>query len=139
MYRAGIEGILGIQREGKYLVIDPRIPADWPGFEATVKVDGTDYDIRVDSPSQRSRATSLAVLDGRALPAHTGPLRLALDGARHSLRLKIGTDVPVRNPSTTEGDDSSSTVSAGNNAHAAVRIEEHNPHDQRPLDLAEDV
>jgi cyclic beta-1,2-glucan synthetase len=116
MYRAGIEGILGIRREGKYLVIDPCIPPDWPGFQATVKVDDTHYDICVDAPTQRGRATSLAVLDGRALPAHTGALRIALDGAKHSLRLEIATVVPVRDPT-----------------------EEHSRHDQRPLDLAEDV
>jgi cyclic beta-1,2-glucan synthetase len=89
MYQAGIEGILGIRREGAFLVIDPCIPPDWPGYEANVKVDGTRYDIRVISPSQRSRGISRAVLDGETLPAQQGPLRVALDGASHDLRLEI--------------------------------------------------
>ena len=38
MYRAGVEGILGIRREGAFLVVDPCIPAAWPGFEATVEL-----------------------------------------------------------------------------------------------------
>jgi cyclic beta-1,2-glucan synthetase len=38
MYRAGIEGILGIRREGDRIVVDPCIPADWPGFEATIQL-----------------------------------------------------------------------------------------------------
>src|SRR5690606_4900718 len=48
MYRAGIEGLLGIRREGATLVIDPCIPADWPGFEATVRIASTRCDIVVE-------------------------------------------------------------------------------------------
>ncbi|WP_417532447.1 GH36-type glycosyl hydrolase domain-containing protein, partial [Marinobacter lipolyticus] len=47
MYRAGMEGILGIHREGKELTIQPCIPSDWPGFEVSVKVDETEYFIVV--------------------------------------------------------------------------------------------
>jgi cyclic beta-1,2-glucan synthetase len=96
MYRAGIEGILGIRREGDYLVIDPCIPPAWPGFEATVKVGGTGYDIRVDAPAQRSRGISLVVLDDEVLPTWHEPLRVPLDGAIHRLRLEIGSDKSVR-------------------------------------------
>jgi cyclic beta-1,2-glucan synthetase len=89
MYQAGIEGILGIRREGAFLLVDPCIPPDWPGYEARVKVDGTRYDIRVVSPSRRSRSISRAVLDGVDLRVEQGPLRIALDGAVHDLRLEI--------------------------------------------------
>jgi hypothetical protein len=89
MYRAGIEGILGIRREGKYLVIDPCIPPDWPGYEASVKAEGTRYDIRVISPSRRSRGISWAILDGENVRVEQGPMRIALDGAVHDLRLEI--------------------------------------------------
>ncbi len=89
MYQAGIEGILGIRREGAFLVVDPCIPPDWPGYEAMVKVDDTCYDIRLVSPSARSRGISRVVLDDEILPAQQGPLRLALDGAMHRLRLEI--------------------------------------------------
>ena len=58
MYRAGIEGILGMRREGAFLVVDPCIPPEWPGYEATVKVGDTRYDIRVVSPSERCRGVS---------------------------------------------------------------------------------
>src|SRR3546814_3993411 len=64
MYRAGVEGILGIRREGSFLVVDPCIPSAWPGFEATVKVGSTHYDIRVEAPSHCHRDASPAVLDG---------------------------------------------------------------------------
>ena len=52
MYRAGIEGILGIRREGAILVIDPCIPPEWPGYDATLNVGDTRYDIRVVAPSE---------------------------------------------------------------------------------------
>ena len=47
MYQAGIEGILGIRREGAFLVVKPCIPADWPGFEATLNVQGSRFEIKV--------------------------------------------------------------------------------------------
>ncbi|HWP11257.1 MAG TPA: glycosyltransferase 36 associated protein, partial [Ramlibacter sp.] len=89
MYRAGIEGILGIRREGAFLVIDPCIPPDWPGYEATVQVEDTRFEIRVVSPSRRSRGISLAVLNEKVLPTQQGLLRVPLDGATHSLRLEL--------------------------------------------------
>ena len=47
MYRAGIEGILGIRREGDVLVVEPCIPRQWSGFSARVEVEGTSWDISV--------------------------------------------------------------------------------------------
>ena len=83
MYRAGVEGILGIRREGSDLIIEPCIPADWPGFEATVTVDGTRCSIRV-------------VRDGGAV----GPIRVALDGGVHDVVVKAG---PGLCPGPTKG------------------------------------
>ena len=60
MYRAGIEGILGIRREGAFLIVDPCIPAAWPGFEATVRLGATRYDIHVENPSGSGRGISRA-------------------------------------------------------------------------------
>ncbi|PRM86866.1 cation tolerance protein CutA, partial [Aliarcobacter cryaerophilus] len=39
MYQAGIDGILGIRREGQLLLIAPNLPAHWPGFSATITLD----------------------------------------------------------------------------------------------------
>jgi len=57
MYRAGMEGILGIHREGKELTIQPCIPSDWPGREATVKVDETEYFITVEQSTDQSHSS----------------------------------------------------------------------------------
>jgi uncharacterized protein with GYD domain len=87
MYRAGIEGILGIRREGLELVIAPCIPDDWPGFEAVVHVDGTRYDIRVTSRALRGVGMPVTLLDGDAWPAGPGGVRVPLDGKPHILQL----------------------------------------------------
>ncbi|MDB5839118.1 MAG: glycosyl transferase [Herminiimonas sp.] len=90
MYRAGAEGILGIRREGAFLIVDPCIPGTWPGFDATVKVASTHYDIRVDNPSHCCRGVSHAVLDGARINCAEGSVRVPLDGRTHSLLISIG-------------------------------------------------
>ncbi|MDH3235319.1 MAG: glycosyl transferase, partial [Alphaproteobacteria bacterium] len=90
MYRAGVEGILGIRREGAFLVVDPCIPAAWPGFEATVKVESTHYGIRVENPSHCGRNDVNAVLDGAHIHCAEGRVRVPLDGGTH--RLLIGVE-----------------------------------------------
>jgi cyclic beta-1,2-glucan synthetase len=85
MYRAGIEGILGLRREGAFLIVDPCIPADWPGFDATVKIDSTRYDIRVEAATPGDSGVPQAVLDGARIDCAAGRVRVALDGGAHSL------------------------------------------------------
>jgi cyclic beta-1,2-glucan synthetase len=85
MYRAGVEGILGIRREGAFLVVDPCIPASWPGFEATVKVESTCYHIRLATSPGRRSGVLRAVLDGVPIANTTGGVRVALDGGTHTL------------------------------------------------------
>jgi cyclic beta-1,2-glucan synthetase len=41
MYRAGIEDLLGISREGSTLIVDPCIPRAWPGYDATIALPAT--------------------------------------------------------------------------------------------------
>jgi len=94
MYQAGIEGILGIRREGASLVIDPCVPPEWPRYEATVTVGDSCYEIRVVSLSARSRGISQALLDGVALPVAQGQVRVPLLAGAHILRLEIGTMSP---------------------------------------------
>jgi cyclic beta-1,2-glucan synthetase len=89
MYRAGTEGILGIRREGDFLVLDPCVPAVWPGFEATVKVGSTQYDIRVENPSHRCRGVSHVILDDSGIHCAEGCARVPLDGSTHSLLVSI--------------------------------------------------
>jgi cyclic beta-1,2-glucan synthetase len=85
MYQAGIEGILGVRREGAFLVVKPCIPADWPGFEATLSVQGAHFDIKVISGA----ATRGATIDGGDLGVANGSVRLAIDGGTHLVHLNL--------------------------------------------------
>jgi cyclic beta-1,2-glucan synthetase len=89
MHQAGVNGILGIRREGGFLVLDPCIPARWPGFEATVNIESTRIDIQVRHPSGRMRGISEAVLDDAPVDCAEGRVRVALDGGTHRLNVSI--------------------------------------------------
>jgi cyclic beta-1,2-glucan synthetase len=89
MYRAGIEGILGIQRTGSGVSMSPCIPASWPGFEATVTVDTSHYDIKVNNGPGRGNGLLQATLDGVALDCEDGKAALPLDGMRHSVVITL--------------------------------------------------
>ena len=47
MYRLGLEGILGLRREGANLALTPRLPSHWQGFTATYRYGRTCYNIQV--------------------------------------------------------------------------------------------
>ena len=89
MYRAGLEGILGLRRQGDFLVLDPCLPAAWPGFEMTVTIGASRYDIRVETPSHRCRGIDRAILDDAPLECAAGGIKVPLDGKRHALRVFI--------------------------------------------------
>ncbi|MCL4067382.1 glycosyl transferase [Pseudomonas sp. GX19020] len=80
MYRAAVEGILGIRREGDHVRIAPCLPGHWPGFSATVQVAGTAIDIRV--------AQGHIAPEG-FIHSKDNDTRVLLDGARHLVRLHI--------------------------------------------------
>ncbi|TDT93708.1 cyclic beta-1,2-glucan synthetase [Azorhizobium sp. AG788] len=91
MQRAGIEGLLGLRRQGEWLLVEPCIPATWPGFSATVRLDGTVCRIEVRSgPAERDGAPA-QVLDGQHGALPEGPVRIALDGRLHELLIWQGT------------------------------------------------
>jgi cyclic beta-1,2-glucan synthetase len=89
MHRAGVEGILGIRREGEWLIVDPCISSQWPGFEATINLGETRYAIRVENPAQANNGIKTALLDEQALDCADGYVRLALDGERHQVVLTL--------------------------------------------------
>lgn len=89
MYRAGVEGILGIRREGLFLVIDPCIPYDWPFFEACINLHSTRYEVRVETTSESPHTEYQATLDDIPLQADEDGVRVALDGGQHRLVIVI--------------------------------------------------
>jgi cyclic beta-1,2-glucan synthetase len=89
MYRAGVEGILGIRREGAWLIVAPCISAAWPAFSASVTLGSSRYSIQVENPRQRCRGISHALLDGVPISHAESGVRVPLDGQSHSLLLTL--------------------------------------------------
>jgi cyclic beta-1,2-glucan synthetase len=61
LYRAAVEAILGIRREGNRIVVEPCLPEEWPGYAATLRIDGALYRIDV-----RRGASPSITIDGVA-------------------------------------------------------------------------
>jgi cyclic beta-1,2-glucan synthetase len=88
MYRAGVEGMLGLRRRGAAFGIDPCIPSTWPGYEITWRVGATTYQIAVSNPDRYCRGVASASLDGVAVDAAAIPI--ASDGGTHQVRIVLG-------------------------------------------------
>jgi cyclic beta-1,2-glucan synthetase len=89
MYRAGLEGMLGIRREGASLVVKPCMPSAWPSFEAQVCVDAAAYHIRVENLAPGNQERSHALLDGTRVEWSDDGVRAPLDGHPHALRIFV--------------------------------------------------
>ena len=91
-YRAGVEAILGLGIKGGSLVVDPCIPAAWPGFEMTLRYRGATYDISIRNPDGVSRGVIAAQLDGEPEPLLLGKARLPLsvDNGTHTITVTLG-------------------------------------------------
>ena len=89
MYTAGIEGILGVQRRGDHVIVNPCIPPEWPGFELTLSIDGTHYAIRVENASKRGVGVSSVVMDGAVLFSLGEETSLPLDGRDHNVLITL--------------------------------------------------
>jgi cyclic beta-1,2-glucan synthetase len=89
MYRAGIEGILGLRRAGTMLMVEPCLPENWPGFEATVSIGSGRYDIRVSQSLADDEDGAHAILDGVRIECVGRGFEVPLDGGEHSLLISI--------------------------------------------------
>jgi cyclic beta-1,2-glucan synthetase len=75
MQRAGIEHLLGVRLNEKFLEIDPCIPDHWPGFEVSLRHAGCCYEISVTNPHKLNRGILFASVDG--VPLLPGPVRIS--------------------------------------------------------------
>jgi cyclic beta-1,2-glucan synthetase len=99
LYRVALESVLGFGlEEGKTLVLQPRLPTDWPGFRLDYRLpdDGTRFVIEVSNPDG-GNAVVAASLDGKSLAVTGGVARLPLcrDGQEHRAEVVLGTVVGV--------------------------------------------
>ena len=87
MYRAGIEGIVGLTRQVDHLVIDPCIPADWPGISVTVRLNGFTLTIAVDNEGRCGHGIAAVEVDGIDQPHKGGAFRLAIPKQDSTIRV----------------------------------------------------
>ncbi|TBU97986.1 cyclic beta 1-2 glucan synthetase [Stutzerimonas kirkiae] len=84
MYRLILESLLGVQRDGASLRIQPLLPAQWPGFTLNYRFGATTYRIhvqRADIPAQTIH------LDGIRLPGDSIPLHD--DDREHQVEIRL--------------------------------------------------
>ncbi|CAK9889463.1 MULTISPECIES: glycoside hydrolase family 94 protein [Pseudomonas] len=80
MYRLIVESLLGLQRSGQTLSLQPLLPAEWPGYVLHYRYGATRYRIEV----RHGAAGELSLsLDGRTLA--DGVVRLVDDGELHQI------------------------------------------------------
>ena len=87
MQRVGVEHILGLRIHGAELRIDPTIPRDWPGFEATLAWRSARYAVTVENAGSGSGVVAIT-LDGTSL-LPGAPVQLVDDGRTHAVRVTL--------------------------------------------------
>ena len=99
MYRAALECIVGIERRGDRLSLQPCIPSWWQGFGVTIRFGGARYEITVDNPERRCGGIAAASHDGEPVDPQNIPL--VDDGRVHHVQAHLGA-VPATGPGTTD-------------------------------------
>ena len=89
MYRAGIEGLLGLSRIGPDIILNPCFPKDWPELTASLGHGKGRCDIVILNPNNSGHIVDCAWLNGKALPVLDGKVTLARDLARGRLELRL--------------------------------------------------
>lgn len=92
MYRLGIEGILGLRRQGSILRFRPSIPSEWQEFQILYRYGKACYQIRVENPDGSEHGVKSVTLDGNDLPDRVVPLKD--DGLSHAVRVVMGEQDP---------------------------------------------
>jgi len=87
-YRVALEGILGFEKRGTRLRIDPCIPASWPGFSLEYRYGASRYVIDVRNAGGVSRGVTALTVDG-GVPLD-GWIDLVDDGARRVVAITLG-------------------------------------------------
>jgi cyclic beta-1,2-glucan synthetase len=82
MYRLVVESLLGVQRHGNSLRLQPVLPTDWPGFSLDYQLGGSRYHIEV---RQTASGVSSVHLDGVRLDGHD--IALLDDGNPHRVEV----------------------------------------------------
>jgi N,N'-diacetylchitobiose phosphorylase len=87
MYTAATKHILGIRLDFAGLVIDPCIPASWPGFEVERQWRGATYRIKVENPGHVEKGVKSVLLNGKPV---AGPIPPQPAGSTNAVAVVMG-------------------------------------------------
>jgi cellobiose phosphorylase len=88
-YVAITQYIFGVRPDYDGLVIDPCIPADWPGFNVTRKIRNSVYEIQVHNPQQKQKGVTQIIVDGKSHQIDT-KIPYFSDGQVHQVEIWLG-------------------------------------------------
>jgi cellobiose phosphorylase len=88
MYRVGIEHILGFNKKGNKLKIEPCIPKAWHEYSIAYKYIDTIYDIKVMNPDGINGEIKNFTVDGKSI--REKEIRLVNDKKRHEVIVVLG-------------------------------------------------
>ena len=88
LYRTILEAVLGLHRRGDRLLVEPRIPPEWPGFEILYRFHSATYRIAVQNPEGIESGAATLWLDDQVQGEPVIPL--TDDGRSHEVRVVIG-------------------------------------------------
>ncbi len=91
MYRAGIEGIVGLTRKGNTLCLDPCLPKSWPELTLHIALGDARYTVTILNPDGTNRGIRSAVLNGADMNLTTDVLTFPLRTGDHQIAVTLGT------------------------------------------------
>jgi cyclic beta-1,2-glucan synthetase len=74
MYRVIVEGILGIERAGDALTVNPCVAKTWSGFEVRIRDGDGEVHVVVENPNGIEHGVERVEIDGREAPGGVIPL-----------------------------------------------------------------
>jgi cyclic beta-1,2-glucan synthetase len=92
-YRVALEGMLGFDKRGERLRLNPCIPTTWPRFRIEYRYGTSVYTIDVENPAGVSNGVASLTVDG--VVSTDGCVHLLDDGALHAVTIVLG---PVADP-----------------------------------------
>lgn len=88
LHRVATHWILGVRPQEDGLLVEPSIPADWPGYRVRRQFRQAVYDIEVSNPDRVSRGVAAVKVDGQSLEGNLLPL--FGDGKTHHVEITMG-------------------------------------------------
>jgi cellobiose phosphorylase len=88
MYKAGIESILGFNKQGDKLILDPSIPKEWTNYSIKYKYMQTTYEIKVNNPNGISKEVGHVYVDDQLQADNV--ITLMNDRLAHQVEVVMG-------------------------------------------------